>query len=70
MQCTVFSKKAIGLHFTRTNWNLIVKQHELDKHNMFFTSDYLTFVIANLLLNTFFIADCTENFNIILICNN
>ena len=36
---------------------------------MFFTSDYLRFVIANL-LNTFFISDVTENFYIILICNN
>ena len=36
---------------------------------MFFTSDYLKFIITNL-LNTFFIADVTENFSIILICDN
>ena len=36
---------------------------------MFFTSDYLKFIIANL-LNTFFITDVTENFNITWICDN
>ena len=37
-----------------------MKQHEL-KNNLFFTSDYLKFIITNL-LNTFFIADITEKF--------
>ena len=36
---------------------------------MFFTWDYLKFIITNL-LNTFFIASVTENFSIILICDN
>ena len=36
---------------------------------MFWTADFLKFIITDL-LNTFFIANVIENFNIILICDN